>query len=221
MAVDIVSVAVNIGVALVAAFLGVVVGTHYERKRAKAERLYDLKRGSYTDIIRNVSEVPRLWREVASLADIDISEEEIVAEEILADVQTPLLLSSRELMHLFFQQIQLIGKAQTSAEKRDHARLLSLSLFSEGLVQLNSLGREIDKLLASLELVDIPSDVRANLNRVNEVIFSALGNLPSGPDEGIFEERLSPEYWNLWESKISSSVNALKISMKNDLDATL
>ena len=217
----VVSIVVNVLVGLTGAFVGVVLGTRFERRRAKAERLYCIKQETYLNISSAVHHVEDLMEELFTLTKLEDSFGEEIPEDFWHEIDQPFVRDNRELKREVDHGYELMLESETPGGDIKSAGNLLRRVLNEGLEQLSAACGKIAGKYYLLDLIDVPAKVKKEISKPGNVvvsicdsIFRLRGDATREPDRSSrrFEEMLDT---------YRRAIARMKRAMKDDLDRTL
>ncbi len=212
---------VSIIIGFGAAILGVVLATRYGRRRAKAEKLYDIKRDAYAEIAWKLNLEHDLVREMGLLSSADISEASKDPFTFLREVAASAPIDSRKLWQEMNKDLDMVLSAQTDDERIKHFSIAIGLILEESSLRATRLYGEIEQRIRMLRLVGLPVDVFDGILEVSELLLDHIGRCPrliQGTDPRVsgFQE-VTEE----WSSQVQLAIERMEQTMEKDLDHTL
>lgn len=219
--VDVVSVLVSVLVGLIAAFAGVVLGTHYERNRAKAESLYEVKRNQYSDVIASFVKASDLAQHIIAFGVFHSLAERREPLESWPQLSMPIQRESVEWFREFSNEFEASMVADTDKEKTKRMTTITSKIIREAELQLRVEATIIAKKLYTLELITIPKSVWMRIDAVAEALNLIIESFLTIHEKGTLDESLFKDDIQEIVDTYESIVEDMKKSMREDLDRTL
>jgi uncharacterized membrane protein len=211
----------NMFVGLVAAFVGVILGTYYERRRVRAERSYDVKLEAYSRILWKVEQMTILAEEIGRIRLIDYTKKGRDPWGYIGEVGGSLIFESAETRQGIEKLIESIYEAQTKEEKLERVLSLMETIREKNAYRIVQLNQETFGSSVQLKLVHVPRHIIGSINEVSKYTIAQIHPKSSKTSGKILPKPYSKKEHVKWKLSMMNAQRTMVRDMQRDLEGTL
>ena len=205
--------------------IGVFLGSSLERRKAKAERLLDIKRDVYIKVFWRTYYIYDLVRELdqflSGLASVSHLPREKLPETISEVNGAGFLLRSKEFVREITTEYMESKKIDSEEDRLDRFDGIVQGLIDEAFVEVQALGSETDRDICILDFADAPERVMNDVNAARKVLSSYLLGPFSERKLTDVEDVSMQKKSKIWDNRMADALDRLRASMLSDLEGTL